>query len=222
MNAVKLKKVLIDPSFWILLLANVYLVYKYEQNPAVFTTLIWLYWSQSVLYGLFNFVDILTVREVEIPGQPALDLSGTLVGGKGSIKAATAWIFLFHYGFFHLVYFIFLFTMKSTGPFDWVLFKYYIVVFLAFQLINFIQHKIYNKRSKADIGKMFSTPYLRIIPMHLCILIPAFLHITNLTIFLVLKVITDVLMYLVTSSPYKRNPMAEITALNIKSTIFPD
>jgi len=218
----KLKKALLDPSFWILLVANVYLVYKYEQNPGIFTTLIWLYWSQSVLYGLFNFLDILTVKEVETPGQPMPDLSGTLVGGKGSVKVSTALIFLFHYGLFHLVYFVFLLTMKSTGPFDWTLFKYYIVVFLVFQVVNFIQHKMYNKRSKADIGKMFGTPYLRIIPMHLCILIPAFLHITNLTVFLVLKVITDVLMYLVTSSPYQKDPTAEMTALNIKSTISPD
>lgn len=106
MNALKLKKTLLDPSFWILLVANIYLVYKYEQNPGIFTTIIWLYWSQSVLYGLFNFVDILTVKQVEQTDPLSPDLSGTLVGGKGNIRAFTAWIFLFHYGFFHLVYFI--------------------------------------------------------------------------------------------------------------------
>lgn len=222
MNALKLKKTSRDPSFWILLVANIYLVYKYEQNPGIFTTIIWLYWSQSVLYGLFNFVDILTVKQVEQTDPLSPDLSGTLVGGKGNIRAFTAWIFLFHYGFFHLVYFIFLSSMKNAGPFDWVLFKYYIIIFLVFQLINFVQHKMYNNRTRGDIGKMFITPYLRIIPMHLCILVPAFLNITNLTVFLVLKVITDVLMYLLTNIPYQKDSTAEITALNIRSTIFPD
>ena len=112
--------------------------------------------------------------------------------------------------------------MKSSGPFDWVLFKYYLLVFLVFQVVNFIQHKIQNKGKAMDIGKMFFTPYLRVIPMHLCILIPAFLHITSLTVFLVLKVIADVFMYVVTNGPYRKNPLAEITALNIKSTVFPE
>jgi hypothetical protein len=51
-------KILIDPAFWVLLGVNVYLVYKYEQRPEIFTTLIWLYWSQSILYGLFCYFEI--------------------------------------------------------------------------------------------------------------------------------------------------------------------
>ena len=219
----KWKKVLPDPSFWILLLANIYLIYKYEQNPDIFTTLIWLYWSQSIIYGFFNFLDILTTKSVDLSTQlqPSLG-SDNAADKQKDVKNATAWVFLFHFGFFHFVYFIFLLTMTTLKLFDWVFFKYYILVFVVFQVVSFIQHKIQNKNKPADLGRMFFTPYLRIIPMHLCILIPAFVHITNLTVFLVLKVIADVLMYILTSSHYQKNSVAEVTTLNIKSIISPD
>jgi hypothetical protein len=220
MDAFKLKKVLTDPSFWILLIANVFLVYKYEQNPKIFTTLIWLYWSQNILYGFFNFIDILTTRKVDI-STGVKSPFGSQYTEKG-IKSSTAWFFFFHFGAFHLAYFIFLLAMDKTGPFDWSFFKYYLLVFFIFQLVSFIQNKIRNKDNVTNLGRMFFKPYLRVVPMHLCILIPAFLHITSLTVFLILKVIADVFMYVITNSSYKRNPIAEITAMNIKSTISPD
>jgi len=220
---VKWKKALTDPSFWILLSVNVYLVYKYQQNPNIFTTLIWLYWSQSIIFGFFTFLDMLTTKKADLSTQlqPSLAADDKPNDEKGLINA-TAWVFLFHFGFFHLVYFIFLTGMTKLSLFDWGFFKYCVLVFLVYQLINFIQRKIQNKGKPADLGKMFFTPYLRIIPMHLCILIPAFLHLTSLTVFLVLKVIADVLMYVVTSSRYQKDPLAEVTAMNMNSIISPD
>ncbi len=219
----KWKKVLPDPSFWILLSVNVYLVYKYEQNPNIFSTLIWLYWSQSVIFGFFTFLDILTTKKADLSTQlqPSLAADDKPNDEKGIIDA-TAWVFLFHFGFFHFVYFIFLITMTKLSLFDWTFFKYCILVFLAYQLINFIQRKIQNHNKPADIGRMFFTPYVRIIPMHLCILVPAFLHLTSLTVFLVLKVIADVLMYVLTSNNYQKTPMAEVTTINIQSINSPD
>lgn len=138
------------------------------------------------------------------------------------VKDATAWFFLFHYGFFHFVYFFFLISITKLSLFDWGLFKYYLAVFFVFQVINFIQRKMQSGNKPVDIGRMFFTPYLRVIPMHLCILLPAFLHVPSLTIFLVLKVIADVFMYALTNSNYKKDPLTDITAMNIKSTIMPD
>lgn len=219
----KWKKVLPDPSFWILLLANLYLVYKYERDPNIFSTLIWLYWSQNILYGFFNFLDILTTKKADLSTQlqPSLAADDKPNDEKGIINA-TAWVFLFHFGFFHVVYLFFLVSMTKLNLFDWTFFKYYLLVFLVFQVINFIQHKIQNRDKVMDISRMFFTPYLRVIPMHLCILIPAFLHLTSLTVFLVLKVLADIIMYVLTNSYYQKNPTAEVTAINIKSMITPD
>lgn len=214
------KRTLTDPSFWILLIANCYLVYKYEQNPDIFSTLVWLYWSLSVLYGLFTFLNILTTKT-----PASIEETTTAEGlpnGKRSLKDATAFFFLAHYGFFHLVYCVFLLTMTKLSLFDWPFFKYYMAVFFISMLVNFISHKIQKRSLGDDLGKMMLLPYLRIVPMHLCILIPAFVGITRLTVFLVLKVAADVFMYALTNNYYKRAPLAEMTTINLKSTITPE
>ena len=52
---------------------------------------------------------------------------------------------------------------------------------------------------KENVGKMFFIPYLRIIPMHLMILLPAFLDIGVSLVFLILKTVADIGMYIATS-----------------------
>lgn len=218
-----LKKVVPDPSFWILLIVNCYLVYKYEQNPNIFSTLIWLYWSQSIIYGFFTFLTISTLPEpdVKVSGR-AIAERGDRQEGKITYPAAAAWFFVFHYGFFHLVYFVFLLTITKLNLFDWQFFKYCLAIFFTGQLANFIQHKLRKQKEPAEFGRLLAIPYLRIIPMHLCILIPAFLNVAGLTVFLVLKVVADAVMYVATNSNYQKNNVGDITALNIKSTITPD
>jgi Family of unknown function (DUF6498) len=183
-----------DPALWVLIGINIYLVYHYYQHPEVFTTLIWLYWAQSVTLGLFNFLDMLTVRTILKP-DPSQPNSGSPMG------RSSAFFFLFHYGFFHVAYLIFIAIMKRSGPFDWGLFKYFLVAFVAGQIITFVQHKIQQRTTPTDMGRMFFTPYIRIVPMHLTILVPAFLHVSNMGVFLILKAIADVLMYTATRPP---------------------
>ncbi len=208
---VRNKRLYADPGFWLLIAVNIYLTWRYYQQPEIFTTLIWLYWSQSVLLGLFNFADMITTKaSISLP-ENATYFEGNISGESSSTDGVrnktfpsgiVANFFLFHYGFFHLVYFIFLFGMKKTGPIDWALFKYFFAAFFIGQVITFIQHKIAQRKNGSNIGKMFFLPYLRIIPMHLTILIPAFMNISDLGIFLVLKAIADVLMYAVTKPAY--------------------
>lgn len=219
----KFKKVAIDPSFWILLIVNCYLVYKYEKNPDIFSTLVWLYWSQSIIYGFFTFLTIRTTPEPEIKASERnVAESEGKPGGKITSSDATAWFFVFHYGFFHLVYFVFLLTLTKMNLFDWQFFKYCLAIFFIGQLANFIQHKLKKQKAPVDFGRLLAIPYLRIIPMHLCILVPAFLNVASLTVFLVLKVVADAVMYVATNSNYQKNNLGDITALNIKSTITPD
>jgi hypothetical protein len=174
---------------------NIYLVFHYYNNPAIFTTLIWLYWSQSVLMGLFNVVDILTVRTVQTEPEKPNDQPMSSIF---KYRAGGASFFAMHYGFFYLVYLIFIANMKRSGPFQWEFFKYFIMAFFAGQVINFVQHKIQQRHRASNIGTMFFIPYLRIVPMHLTILVPAFFQISNLGIFLILKSVADVLMYIIT------------------------
>ena len=191
----KRKKIWRDPSFWVLIGVNGYLVYHYYHHPEIFTTLIWLYWSQSVLMGIFNFLDMLTIRN----GNPQ---TNTINGKPGTatvaVKGFSAVFFAFHYGFFHFVYFFFLASMKVSGPIQWDFFKYFFFAFLLGQIINFIQHKIQQRKQQTNLDAMFLTPYLRIIPMHLTILLPNFIPVSGMGIFLILKSLADVGMYIIT------------------------
>src|SRR5579872_1091161 len=153
----KRRKIWTDPSIWVLVGVNAYLVYYYYQQPQIFTTLIWLYWAQSVSLGVFNFLDLLTVGKSSEPfivnEKPVSQVVTTLI---------LAFFFALHYGIFHLVYLGFIATMKSTGPFQWDLFRNFLFAFIAGQLITFIQHKLQQRKTKTNVGVMFFTPYLRI------------------------------------------------------------
>ena len=194
-----IKRLLTDPSFLLLLAINLYCIYYYDQNPTEFKTLVWLYWFQSVLIGLFNFIDLLTIKRV--------DYGAWSAGGSGpeNSKGCTAFFFLFHYQAFHLAYALFIgVQLHGTGKVDFRFLLMGIIAFTLGSLVHLIQNKIKQRTIPVNISKLFFTPYLRIVPMHLMILGPAFLGWQASTIFLVLKTIADLIMHVLTmhSSKY--------------------
>lgn len=188
-----LQRTLKDPGFWFLLLMNGYLVYYYMQQPGEFNTIVWIYWLQSVLIGVFNFFDLLCVSN---PDETSLRINKQPVS-KGNMGCA-AWFFLFHYGFFHFVYAIFLLVGNSKGI-NGQLLLISAGIFILESSMQLIRRRPSLKNEKINVGKMFFTPYLRIVPMHLMILVPSFLGITASVVFIVLKTIADAGMYILTT-----------------------
>jgi hypothetical protein len=188
-----LQRIFRDPGFWFLLLMNGYLIYYYQQQPGEFNTIVWIYWAQSVLIGLFNFFELMSVKD---PDETSMTLNSQPVS-KSNMGCA-AWFFLFHYGFFHFVYAIFLLVGKSSGV-NGKLLLITAGIFITESTIQLIRRRSNLQTDKVNVGKMFFTPYLRIIPMHLMILAPAFLNMTASVIFLVLKTAADAGMYLLTT-----------------------
>ena len=194
-----LKRILFDPAFLFLVAINLYCIWYYQNNPDEFNTIVFLYWGQSVLIGLFNFVDMLTVKNV-IPG--SIEINDTPVNDSSRSKGCTATFFLVHYGFFHLAYGIFILVYtKLKIDFHFVLIG--LAAFCLNLILQFARHKQWQATHPVNLGSMFFLPYLRIIPMHLMILGPIFLHWQASTIFLVLKTAADVIMYIVTSPLHK-------------------
>jgi hypothetical protein len=194
-----LKRILSDPAFLFLIGINAYCIWYYQNNPDEFNTIVFLYWGQSVLIGLFNFIDILTIKNI-IPG--SMELNDAPVKNTAKTKGCAASFFAVHYGFFHLAYGMFLLVYtKMKIDFHFVLIG--LVAFSLNLIIEFIRHKQWQNNNPVNLGRMFVLPYLRIIPMHLMILGPAFLHWQASTIFLVLKTVADVIMYLITSPIHK-------------------
>jgi hypothetical protein len=88
-----------DPSLWLLLFSNLVTIFFATKEGWNLSTIMWVYWFQSITIGLFNFIRILQLKEFstegfKINGQPAQPTQGT--------KKFTAFFFLFHYGFFTL------------------------------------------------------------------------------------------------------------------------
>ena len=193
-----LKKILRDPAFWALAFMNLFFIYEYKGDPKQYTTIIWLYWCQSVLLGIFNFFDMLTLKKVKADGMNINGSSAT----PGLAKGCLPFFFLFHYGFFHLGYFIFLAADLKFYNIDYTFWKLAISGIILNQLIHFFQNKIKYAEVPRNIGSMFFTPYLRIVPMHLTILLPKFFSLTPGLTFLVLKTVFDLISHIVTTRYY--------------------
>ena len=174
----------IDLGLWLTLGINVYLIYGYIQTPSTIDTIIVLFYLQSVLIGVFNAVDIFTVtKHTDDP--------------KGMSKGCSGLFFMVHYGGFHLVYLFFLPSIVNIKHVDWHFFIITFYILLTSCLVNFIQDKWRNRTEAINISALFFMPYARVIPMHLTILAPKFLKISAPLLFLILKTVADVVMYIV-------------------------
>ena len=200
-----LKKYFANPSFIFLLAGNLYCIWYYQAHPGGFTTVIWIYWLQSVIIGLFNFIDLLTIKNYDA-GNFKLNDAPLTKKNKGCM----AWFFLLHYGGFHLVYGIFLLVDFGILNIDKFFLLIGVAAFLMETISGFIKRKQFEQEVKLSIGTIFFLPYLRIVPMHLMILIPAFTGIKASLIFLVLKMAADILSYMLYRFIYNKNNEAVI------------
>lgn len=153
-------------------------------------TMAWIYWFQSVIIGLFQVKKMLdlenfSTRNFEIYGQSVLPNQET--------KIKTVIFFIFHYGFFHFTYAIFLYV---NGGFSGSSILVPIIIFFINHLFSYKENKELDKQKRKNIGHMMSFPYLRIIPMHLIVVFGSLSGTGSLVFFLILKTIADVVMHL--------------------------
>jgi hypothetical protein len=184
------KKNLFNPSYLFLLAGNVYCIWYYENHPNAFVTVVWIYWFQSITIGVFNFLDLLTIKNYET-GSFKLNNNPVSAENKGCVS----WFFLFHYGFFHIGYAVFLIAGLGITSVNKRVLLIGIGVFFLESIMNFMRQKKIEQTVKLYLGYIFFLPYLRIIPMHLMILLPAFFGWKPSTLFLVLKMGADIVSF---------------------------
>ncbi len=180
-----------NPFFWLLLLGNLYCIWYFSNYSNGFVTVVWIYWMQSIIIGLFNFIDLLTIKQYDAAGfkvneQPLTEKN----------KGCLPWFFLLHYGMFHFVYMIFLGVQLGFGV-DRLFLLVGVGAFLLEALMAFIRRKQAEETLRFNMGGLFFLPYLRVVPMHLMIMGPAFLGWQPSVIFLVLKTIADMLSFMI-------------------------
>lgn len=188
-----------DPSLWFLLFSNIVTIFFAITENWNLSTLMWVYWFQSITIGFFNFIRILQLKEFSSEG---FEINGRPVQPTQSTKIFTAFFFLFHFGFFHFGYLMFLlpdtFTKAYGNILNSVELKYILVTAFLF-FINHLFSYLYNKprdTKKQNIGSLMFYPYARIIPMHLTIIFGSSFG-SALPLFLVLKTFADATMHIV-------------------------
>ena len=185
------KKIINNPSIFFLLGGNLYCIWYYVNHPEDFATVVWIYWVQSIIIGLFNFFDLLTIKKYDASNFKMND-QPLQPGNKG----CTAYFFFLHFGFFHVAYAFFLLMDVGINNVSKKMFLLGLAVFLAESIFNFMRQKQLEKSVTFNIGTLFFLPYLRIIPMHLMILLPAFFGWKPSLLFLNLKMGADILSYI--------------------------
>ena len=191
-------------SVWSLLISNLLIaLFTIIEKQSVLNVL-WVYWFQSVIIGVFNFFKILSLKEFSVDG---LKMNNKLLTTSKAAKASVATFFLFHYGFFHFVYAIFLFSFFSmggilNGKIDTTFILLTSLIFFVNYLMEFIFTLRREQSTVQSLPKLMMAPYKRIIPMHLTIILSGFVmvggafsttdpNITILLIFIGLKTFMD-------------------------------
>lgn len=141
---------------------------------------LWIYWIQSVIIGVFNFIRIISLKEFTTTGLKRG--AGSELSPMKATKVSIAIFFLFHYGFFHFVYAMFLggfpgITNTHSGNSGLSYLVYTTLVFFISYLIEYIQSIRAQQEVIPNLGAVMFAPYFRIIPMHIIIILGGFLSI---------------------------------------------
>jgi hypothetical protein len=173
-----------------LLLGNLTLLASFAFGWITLGELLWTYWFQSVVIGAFN---VLRIRALQRFTTDGMTMNDRPVPTTPEAKRQVANFFTIHYGFFHLIYAIFLFAEHPPAGWGWLWLVGVSVMFGASELSTFRRHRAADRGWEPNLGTLMFQPYLRIVPMHLTIVGAA----SAGFVFLPLKTLADVGMYLV-------------------------
>ena len=131
--------------------------------------LLWPYWIQSVIIGWYARRRMRALDRFSTEGFTS---NGRRVAEDATGKRATATFFALHYGCFHLAYLAFLCKVHPVADLRTaaVLFACGVSFALSQRETYTVQHAA-DLRGRPNLGTLMFTPYLRVVPMHLAILI---------------------------------------------------
>ncbi len=198
-----IKLIFRDPEFWAILAFNLFILYAYYIGTTSVQTVIVLYFLQSTLIGVQTFIRMMGMGFKQPPKT------------SFSNRFGTAFFFAFHYGFFHLVYFIFIIAIVGgmKGGLDFTLIAsatLFMFISMVLSLVSDIKRDM--SVGAKPMGIMFQ-PYFRILPMHIFIIVGFNTEEESITsafvIFIALKTVADLLMHIVVNQTFaRRRPKA--------------
>ena len=208
-----------DASFWILLGANIFAIFiAFIENWSL-AEIMWMYWGQSIAIGIVNVIRLVRLKDYSADN---LKINKTPAVKTPFLKYFMAGFFCVHYGFFHLVYALFLFSFDLMANFNSILFG--VGIFFVDHAFSYFYNESRDLEKKRNIGTIMFFPYFRIWPMHLTIILLGGLdflsrqifneNIFALFFFLFLKTIADLGMHVVEHNYSKPRPF--ITSFLVK------
>jgi hypothetical protein len=146
------------PEMWLVLLSNALIFFLPDFSLRDAITLIWIYIVQSLLLGLVHFFKLLFYRF-------APEAQDGLVSRGG--QRFTAFFFLVHFGFFHVVYIIF----AGTESVKTELVMLAGLVYLSGQLLSLFREIPEENTGERRQSAFMMRPYARIIPIHFAVIL---------------------------------------------------
>jgi len=128
--------------------------------------LLWPFWLQSVIIGYYGGRRILGLRRFSVKG---FRIGGRPADVSDRTRRSTATFFAIHYGFFHLIYAVFLARLELS-PADWFWVGVAALAFFLNHRSSFLRFRAADAQGEPNIGALMFLPYLRVIPMHLMII----------------------------------------------------
>ncbi|MCX6751125.1 MAG: DUF6498-containing protein [Candidatus Pacearchaeota archaeon] len=182
-------KIKLSSSLYFLIITNLIVIFLAEIQKWDFPILFIIYWSQSVIIGLFDFIKILNLKNIK-----AEDIAlngGTLK--KARVNGAMFFLFLFI-----ILYGVYLRFILNNHP-DFtsiIIILSTIGLFFLNHLFSFIKNFKHDIEKKQGFNGVLLLPFIRTLPMHLIILF-GFILVDNkgMLIFLILKTLVDVIMH---------------------------
>ncbi len=164
--AVEKEPVAQDGSVWSLVAVNLFVLALAFMLDWQLIDMMLVYWIQSVIIGASYFFRILALDKFSTKN---FRINNRAVEPTRETKVQTAFFFAFHYGFFHLGYFMFLLVGEyGRAEFGWDL----MLGAIAFAInhgYSYRYHRDHDRQGTPNIGTMMFTPYVRIVPMHMII-----------------------------------------------------
>jgi hypothetical protein len=179
--------------------------------------LMWPFWMQSLIIGWYSRQRILKLTRFCTKG---LRINNQAVDPTPQTQRWVANFFALHFGFFHLIYFVFLMAFTATSdphgfievtnettrqvsqvhigrvhPFDFLIYVALAVGFWHSHRSSHEEHVQADLGNTPSLGTLMFLPYARIVPMHLTIILGVALGSGAVWIFILLKTLADVVMH---------------------------
>ena len=164
----------------------------FQHWPALPIMLI--YWGQSVSIGIATVIRMLRLKEFSTDGFTS---GGRPVPTTRAGQMSTAKFFAFHYGFFHVIYALFLFRGSHSHLAEGmgVMVAGNVALFAGSHIWHAIVQSGDDYRGKPNLGTLMFYPYPRIVPMHLAIILGGAFPLGALPVFILLKTGADLGMH---------------------------